>query len=454
MTRIALNIATIFATLTGLALLWEFRGAALIFCISLALAAAMRPAIEFFVARKFPVTVGVAATYLPLLGLLGLLIFLSVSRMGDEFNRMVQDADGAYKQINEKWRNGNLFERAVAQLIPPIVEKQNSSSVNKTTETSALAAGLKTPEKSHLVPLAGTKLTSNGVWDMVFLETLLGLTLSVAGVLFDTLLIIVLSIYWSLDRIHFERLWLSLLSTATRSPARHIWRAIETEIGRYLRSEFLQSLLAGLLLAVGYWSIGCHYPILLALLGAAAWLIPWIGVLFAVLGVTISSLPSLIAESGMHSYLVLGGAILYTCAVLLVLEILVEPRLFNRRRYSTVLTAFVAVSLAMVWGVFGLLVGPPLAVVLQVFGSYLFRRRLGLSDQPVPSPAELAARLAALRATMAESSEPRPELSSMLDRLAALTDKVRQELGASGSIGAGQGRLNRTGSAGIEAARS
>ncbi len=396
MTRIALNIATVFATLTGLAVLWEFRGAALIFCLSLALAAAARPAIEFFVARRYPLAVGVAATYLPLLGIIGVLVFLSASRIGDEFNRMVQDADGAYKQINEKWREGNMFERAVAQVIPAIAPNNKRAPADKTQQTIAVAPIARLQEKAAVPSLANTQLTSHNVWDMGFLETLFGLTLSVAGVMFDTLLIIVLSVYWSLDRVHFERLWLSLFSTAARSPARHIWRSIEREVGAYLRSEFLQSLLAGLLLTAGYWAIGCHYPILLALLGAAAWLIPWIGVLLAVLGVTISSLPALIADSGLHSYLVLGCAIFYTCVVMLLLEILVEPRLFNRQRYSTVLTAFVAICLAMVWGVFGLLVGPPLALVLQVFGSYLFRRRLGLAEESVPSPAELADRLSAL----------------------------------------------------------
>ena len=386
MTRVAVNTLTVLATLTGLAIVWQFRGAALIFCMSLALAAAVRPAIEFFMRRGIPRSLSVAATYLPLLGVIGLLVFVSAKRLGQEFNRMGDDSAKVYQQIDKHWREGNWFEQEIARAIP------SSDKVEKSEHSG---------------------------WELDFAKTLFGLTLSVAGAIFDALLIVVLSLYWSLDQVHFERLWLSLLSAGTRTSARQIWRAIETEIGKYLRSEFLQSLLAGLLLAFGFTVIGCPYPVLVALIGAAAWLVPWVGVVFAVLGLIVLSLPSLIIDPTWHSAVVLAGAMVYTCLILLLLEILVEPRLFDRQRYSTVLSAFVAISMALVWGVFGLLVGPPLALVLQVFGAHLYRRRLGLASETVHSPTEMAARLAALRASLIAAESPPPEVLSMVDRLFA-----------------------------------
>ncbi len=396
MTRVAINTLTVLATLAGLAIVWQFRSAALIFCMSLALAAAVRPAIEYFMRRAIPRSLAVAATYLPLLGVIGLLIFLSVNRLGQEFKRMGDDSTKVYKQIDEHWRQGNWFEQEIARALP--------SGEN-------------------------IEVSRHSGWELDFAKTLFGLTLSVAGTIFDVLLIVVMSVYWSLDRVHFERLWLSLLSASTRTSARQIWRGIETEIGKYLRSEFLQSLLAGLLLAFGFTVIGCSYPVLLALIGAAAWLVPWVGVVFAVLGLILLSLPSLVIDPTWHSIVVLAGATVYTCLILLLLEILVEPRLFDRQRYSTVLSAFVAISMALVWGVFGLLVGPPLALMVQVFGGCLFRRRLGLASETMRSPDEVAARLAALRTSLIAAESPPPELISMVDRLASLVEAVRQELG-------------------------
>ena len=393
MTRIALNTAIVLATLVGLAVLWQFRGAALIFCMSLALAAAIRPAIEFFMRRGVPVTLAVAATFLPLLGLIGLLIFLAATRLGDEFNRMADDSGRVYQQIDQHWRKGNWIQQEIARSLPSVEKAKadvkakaadHAKAADKAAATAKTERAEKTATSSKSAGDDKTDSTANAAgdgWEVGVVKTLFGLTLSAAGVIFDVLLVVVMSIYWSLDRVHFERLWLSLLATATRTPARQIWRAIETEVGRYLRSEFLQSVLAGLLLAFGFWLIGCPYPVLLALIGACAWLIPWVGVLLAVSALALSSLPALIIDGSWHSVLVLGGATVYTCVVLILLEILVEPRVFNRQRYSTVLVAFVTISLAMLWGVFGLLVGPPLAVVLQVFGSYLLRRRLGLATE-------------------------------------------------------------------------
>ena len=439
MTRIALNTAIVLATLVGLAVLWQFRGAALIFCMSLALAAAIRPAIEFFLRRGVHVTLAVAATYFPLLGFIGLLIFLAAARLGDEFNRMADDSGRVYEQIDNHWRKGNWMEQQIAGMLPSVEKAKavvkaqadakaeaadKADAIAKTDRAKKTATSSKSDgDKSAPIANAGT----DG-WELGIAKTLFGLTLSAAGVIFDTLLVVVMSIYWTLDRVHFERLWMSLLSGATRNPARQIWRAIESEIGKYLRSEFLQSVLAGLVLAFGFWAIGCRYPVLLAIIGACAWLIPWVGVLLAVAALVLSSLPALITDDAWHSVLILGGATLYTCAVLLLLEILVEPRLFDRQRYSTVLIAFVAIGLTMLWGFFGLLVGPPLAVVLQVFGNYLLRRRLGLTADTVQTPAEVAARLAALRALLDVSQSPPPELISMVDRLSTLVEAARLEI--------------------------
>ncbi|MCZ7672142.1 MAG: AI-2E family transporter [Chloroflexi bacterium] len=74
------------------------------------------------------------------------------------------------------------------------------------------------------------------------------------------LVILFLSLYWSLDRVRFERLWLSLLPPEQRARARDIWQTIESDLGSYIRSEVAQSLLAGLLLGLGYWALGSPTP--------------------------------------------------------------------------------------------------------------------------------------------------------------------------------------------------
>ena len=84
----------------------------------------------------------------------------------------------------------------------------------------------------------------------------LGTAFGVVGAVVDVVFVIVLSIYWAVDRAYFERLWLSLLPLPQRVSARQLWRMLETELGAYARSEITQSLLAGVVLGAGFYLLG------------------------------------------------------------------------------------------------------------------------------------------------------------------------------------------------------
>ncbi len=243
MMRVALNTAAALGVLVGLIVAWQLRDAILIFGLSLALAAALRPPIEYLVRRRFPISLAVACTYLPVLIVLAIALLVPAAWLGFEFKQFADDAMRAYEQI-DGWHNGNWFQREVVRILPP-------------------------PEQAMEI-LSGDR-------GIEILATVAGATFGAATVAFYALLVIVLSVYWSLDRVRLERLWLSLLSAILRGRTRQIWHSLESQVGSYLRSEFLQSLLAGLLLGVGYRLIGQPYPVLLALIGAVAWLVPWVG---------------------------------------------------------------------------------------------------------------------------------------------------------------------------------
>ena len=133
-------------------------------------------------------------------------------------------------------------------------------------------------------------------------QTVLGLTMGSFDLLGQLLIVLVLSMYWSADQEHFKRLWLSLLPFQARARAREVWQNIETGFGAYLRSQVIQTVLAILLLGFGYQVLGLRYPVALALIGAICWLIPWAGVLLAVIpavlaGISISPVLGLLAAA-------------------------------------------------------------------------------------------------------------------------------------------------------------
>ncbi len=391
MQRLALNTAAALAVLAVLYLAWQLLGAVLLFLLSLGLAAALRPMTGSLARRGFPRILALIVAYLLVSAAVTLVAVAAAGPLVTQVQKLARDADDAYHTVITDWPEGDRVQRAIASRLPR-------------------------PEDLYpaLTGAEGTAL----------MQKFLGATFGLFGLLVDLVIAVFLSAYWLIDRVHFERLWLSLLRVERRAPMRELWRAVEREVGAYIRSELVQSFAAGVLLWLGYWFLGQRYPVLLALIGAVAWLVPWIGVLIAVAAVSALSAPDILLGEGTALGTLLPAAV-YTAVVLLFLERVVEPRLFDRRRYNSLITAMVIIGMAEVAGFFGLLLGPPLAAALQIVGHEWMRMRLAAaaSSEP-PSLESLRERLEQLQAELNRRKSPAPELVSVVSRLAALVEEA------------------------------
>ncbi len=185
-------------------------------------------------------------------------------------------------------------------------------------------------------------------------------------------------------------------------------------------------MLAIILLGLGYQVLGLKYPVALALIGAIGWLIPWAGVLLAVI-------PAVLVGLSISPVLGLLAAAL-TIGVLLFLEFVVEPRLFNRRRFSSLLVVIVLLVLADQYGLIGILAAPPLAAAIQIFAGQLIRATTRSMATPPTHPIDLTqplsalqARLASVQAQLAAQTEAAPELVNLVNRLTQLIEQATQE---------------------------
>jgi putative permease len=289
MTRQLLIIGTaVMVTVLGLLLLWQFHLVAVYFVFSLALAATIRPLGKHLSGLKLPIRLGLIALVLLLLVSFVLLLVLTVGAAAGEVRQLANHVSSQDEWRQPDWLTGTSLQTLLDERLPP---------------PSALLGAL-TGDQGQLV-----------------LPTLLGFSQGIISVASAALIILFLSIYWSIDQVHFERLWLSLLPAAARRRVRDIWRAVEQEIGAYIRNEAVRSLLAGLLLGLGYWLLGSPYPALLALIGALALLVPMVGVVVAVIAPLVVGL-----LTSVQLALFTG---LYTIVVLIALKRWVEPRLFK-----------------------------------------------------------------------------------------------------------------------------
>lgn len=382
------------ATITILILFWQLREVVLLFLLSLAMAAAFHPLIDTFIAHKVPRGIALILSYLLVLGPLVALLILASGPLVHELELASNRLSTNYEYITANWpENGNSWQRTIAQQLPPSKDLYNWLAGDQAAKTAT---------------------------------TLFGVTANIANFIANFSIILVLSLYWNADKVHFERLWMSLVGVDKRPQAREIWRSIESGVGAYIRSEVFQSLLAGILLWLGYRSMGLDYPVLLALFGALVWLIPWFGALIAVIppflvGLTISPSIGIVA---------LG----YTLLILLLEELFIEPRFFPRQNYSSVILVLVVLALADAFGLIGLILAPLLAAAIQITVRFLLqppaaattpvRRDFSESEREVNG---LQERILKARERLSENDDlATPEISSLMERLDQLvgaTDK-------------------------------
>ena len=377
----------VMTTLLALVMLWQFRIVVIYVLISLAVAATVRPIARSETRRSFATRLLLILLYVVSLAIFGLLIFLVGRLLIVDLQQLGQKISTQSTWILPSQLEAGLFQQALVGWLP-------------------------TPDKLF------EAITSQR---QLMLSAVLGFTQGIGGIVSAFLVILFLSIYWGINQNHFERLWLSLLPSEQRTPARDIWRTLERDLGAYIRSEIIQSLLAVMLLGLGYRLLGSPYPALLAVVGAVAWLVPVVGAALAVI------LPLLLG-------LLTGGelslfAVLYTLIVLIALQVWVEPRLFRRKLDNPILTLVILLAMADAFGLLGIIFAPPLSAVCQILWNLLVSNRLAAGNAVQVS--DLKERQARLRVAIEAMDElPPPLVISSMERLTDLLEKAEPILPA------------------------
>jgi predicted PurR-regulated permease PerM len=378
----------VMTTLLALVVLWQFRIVVIYVLISLTLAAALRPLVKRLVGKRFVVRVAWILIYLMALVSFVFLLYQTGETAINEIQQLGQTVSVQDGWRLPLWLEGSSFQQALVERLPP---------------PSMLFEAL-TGDQGQLV-----------------LPAIIGFTQGIGGVVSGVFIILFLSIYWSTNQTHFERLWLSLLPSSQRKQARDIWQTVEPEIGAYIRGEVIQSLLGGLLLGFGFFLLGSPYSALLALAGALACLIPVIGAPLAVISVFIVGL--------LTSWQLSLFTAIYAIVVMIALGAWVKPRLIDRRWENPILTVVLMMALADAFGLVGIIVAPPLSVVCQILWNYLVSRRAVLG--PAAQISDLKERQASVWDTIKAMDEPPPALvTSSMDRLTHLIEKAEPILQA------------------------
>lgn len=377
MKRLAYILVGVLGTLTLILVIWELRSIVLLFLVSLAIAAVMNAPIDYLLARGLSRAMALAIAYLVFIGGLLALGFVISGPLIHELDMLTRDFIRLYERSSTGWSESILVRLPTGDAIAAFFASAPGNS-----------------------PMTGV----------------LDVTQNAVNLIGQLLLAIVLSIYWSADSQRFERLWLSLLEPEQRANARRNWRAVEANVGAYIRSEMVQSVLAGALITLGLWSVNATYPFLTALVVALSWLVPLVGALLAIGGVILLGLLS--------SPLIALFSLFYTLLILLLMEFVVEGYLYGQAGYSSVLVLLAMIAMADAFGLIGLLIAPPVALVLQVFWHEFIEVH---PTAPVTKPANdietIQERLAQLHHAI-ENQEVSQRVTNLVKRLDALMQEV------------------------------
>ena len=379
--RVMWGGTAVMVTLLALALLWQFRLVVVYVVASLALASAVRPLIKRPAGQGLALRLALIFLYLAGLGGFVFLFILGSGAAIRDIQELAQQVSVQDAWQQPVWLEGSTFQQLLDTRLPP------------PSEFFAALIG----EDGQLV-----------------LPAILSFTQGIFTILSSELVILFLSLYWSMDQIHFERLWLSLLPPVQRSRARDIWQTIELDLGAYIRSEVAQSLLAGVLLGLGYWALGSPYPALLAFAGAVALLIP-------VAGATLAVLPPLLLGLLTSVPLSLMTAV-YTLVIIGALKWWIEPRFFERKQANPMLILLFLIALADAYGLLGIVVAPPLATACQILWNRLVSQRA--ASEASSKVSDLKERQAKLRTVIETLDEAPPLITSSMARLATLIESA------------------------------
>lgn len=385
MKHLALTITTTLATLAVILIVWQLRSIVLLFLFSILIASALRTPIDRLIQRGF-------RRWLAMLLIYGFVLLGATALVGALTLPLTRELDMLTDGLTQ------LYERGYG-----LVEGRAASD-------SALLRRLPTTEAVGQLLLESQPTA--------LMRRILGFTQNFAFFMGQVILGLVLSVYWTADQRHFERLWLSLLAPSQRTRMRELWYTLEENVGAYIRSEVLQSVLAGAFLTLGFWCIGLQYPFLLAAIGAIAWFIPLVGALFAI--------PLIAVIALLNGPLLAVVAAVYTILIFVFMEFVVEPRLYDRSKYGVILVILVMMAMVDALGLIGLLLAPPLALTLQLILDELLSIPVAPSSVQEVTLTDLQEQLAQVRAAVSTAETQSPRVTNMVERLEQLLQEIQE----------------------------
>jgi predicted PurR-regulated permease PerM len=377
--RLALHAAVICGVLSAALLLWRLRELVFAIAAAWALAASTRAPMQGMRERGLGPRWALVVTYLCMLTVLAAAVLVVGGPLLDELGRAADSLSTAYERLLLGWSRGDRLERSVAALLP------------------SPRLVWKTIGEMRPADLAAAALAVGGAVIMLLVKLVV---------------LLVLSIYWSLYRDAALARALLLVPARRRARVRRIVARVERGVGRHVLSEGTKSVLTIAALALAFRLLGLEFPTLPAAFVGFVRVVPFAGIPLGALAAFVAGAPGGAGPAALAAGL--------TVVWMVFLDRALMPRLLAARAYHPVLVVVVIVTVTPLYGWAGLLIAPALAAALQILlETTVFTS--GPRVRPQPSVEEIRQRALALERRVEEASgQLSPEVTGLFRRLQRL----------------------------------
>jgi predicted PurR-regulated permease PerM len=316
--------------------LWKVRDLIVLLLLSLTFAAAMRPGVEWLRSKRVPGALAILSFFILVFGIFALFFWLAVPPALHELERaLAKPIAGAAASHSTGIRHDVL--------------------VWVDTHLRDLPSG---SEIFHPIAAYGHKATD-----------------AIVAVLFT----IAATWYWVSERDAMIDLLVRLAPEPKRENARRTYLEIDRRLGSYTRLKFVMVAVIGAVLAVGFYLVGLHYPLLLGGAVSLFEIIPVVGPLIGVLLVIAVGLPQSIHVTVL--------AVVVLVVVREFQSYVINPRVMGRSVGLSPLVTLVTVSVVgLLFGALAVVLAIPAASAAETLIDVLV---FGHDPPPTPQPRRL-----------------------------------------------------------------
>ena len=195
---------------------------------------------------------------------------------------------------------------------------------------------------------------------------------------FTTGVIILFLTFFLLNSGHqMKKAFIQVVPNRFFEPALALIQGLDRQLGDYLRSRLIQTIILSIIAAIGYWILGLRFAILIGIIAGLANLIPYIGPFIG----TIPAIIVVFLESRFGPGWSLLAVIILTLAIQIIDNAIITPLIIGKSVELGPVTTIVMVLLGeQLLGLIGLLMAVPIAAMCKLIIEEVWTQFKGYSQ--------------------------------------------------------------------------